>query len=129
MVTQNFNPNPNHWCVDLSNDMLKNPEIFDGDVIEQSVINILSCNFFEWIFSNFGSGLPDLLFNNFTSKQGDALVQSLIDDIKAVEDRIIIDEQNVNLIWDSKSNNLQISIPYLILENGRSSVFNKTVSL
>lgn len=115
---------------DLSIDCLKNPEIFDEDVISQSIISILSTNFGERVkLPQFGSILPVQVFENISSVGGESLVSAILDSIRAWEDRISIIDSRVEFIARPNENSLEIIIPYIINNTGEIVVFNKVVTI
>lgn len=115
---------------DLSIDCLSNPEIFDEDVISQSIISILSTNFGERVkLSQFGSILPVQVFENINSVGGESLVSAILDSIRTWEDRISIIDSRVEFIARPNENSLEIIIPYIINSTGEIVVFNKVVTI
>lgn len=115
---------------DLSIDCLSNPEIFDEDVISQSIISILSTNFGERVkLSQFGSILPVQVFENISSVGGESLVSAILDSIRTWEDRISIIDSRVEFIARPNENSLEIIIPYIINNTGEIVVFNKVVTI
>ena len=115
---------------DLSIDCLSNPEIFDEDVISQSIISILSTNFGERVkLSQFGSILPVQVFENISSVGGESLVSAILDSIRTWEDRISIIDSRVEFIARPNENSLEIIIPYIINSTGEIVVFNKVVTI
>lgn len=115
---------------DLSIDCLSNPEIFDEDVISQSIISILSTNFGERVkLSQFGSILPVQVFENINSVGGESLVSAILDSIRTWEDRISIIDSRVEFIARPNENSLEIIIPYIIINTGEIVVFNKVVTI
>lgn len=114
--------------VDLSINCLTNPEIFDEDVISQSITSILSTTYGERVrLSPFGSDLPNQVFENLQFG-GEQLVTSVINSLKAWEDRIQIIESEVSFSYNPNANTLRIIIPYVILNSGNFVVYDKMVS-
>lgn len=122
--------NSNVWATDLSIDLLTKTEVTNKDCINQSIQSILSEAFAESIFNpTFGSSLPNLLFENFSSVQGERLLDEILNDIKKWEQRIAVIESNVSLVFDETNNELDISIPYVMLESGTVESFNKIITI
>ena len=124
------NENSNVWASDLSINLLNETEVTNKDCINQSIQSILSTAFAECIFApSFGSSLPNLLFENFSSSQGERLLDEILNDIKKWEERIAVIESDVSLVFDETHNELDITIPYLVLQSGTLESFNKIITL
>ena len=118
------------FAYDLSKDVLTKGEIYDVDVINQSIEMILTTKKGERVFNPFyGSVLPLVIFENITTRNGDAVLDQVIKDIEEWEDRITIDPQRAKLSIKPDENSLRLTIPYTINKNGITSSFDKKVLL
>lgn len=119
-----------HWAYDLNISVLSKTEIFDKDVINFSIQNILSTSFGERLFvPNFGSSLPAKLYESFSNNKGERIIDEILKQIELWEDRVVIEKQNVRFIFSEVNNSLEIFIPFLILQSQIRSYFNKKIIL
>ena len=122
--------NNDRWAYDLSKNVISNGEIFDEDCISQSIELILATYFGERVFNPlFGSTLTAQLFEGFSNKNAEALVDEILTSIETWEDRIVIDKDNVEFKFTASQNTLEIYIPYVILKQKIVSFFNKRIAL
>ncbi len=117
------------YFVDLNINILTNPEIYDVDVINQSIISILSTEFASrpWLLP-YGSLLPNQLFETFSNSDGEALINSMVQSIQNYEDRVKVIEANVTLVFNESDQSLEITIPYIIINNKQLVTFNRIIT-
>ena len=116
------------WASDIDKNVLTNGEIYDKDVINQSITNIISTSTGERIFNlSFGSGLSRYLFENITESTGEKILDVVIDAIEKWEDRITVLESDCRLQVDADSNTITINIPYIIKQTNVKNVFKKKI--
>lgn len=122
--------NRDRWAYDLSNKPITKGEIWDTDVINQSIENILSTTFGERLFNpNFGSPLTAYLFEGITQENGERLLDSVIESIKRWEDRVYILENQARLFVSQDTNEIRLYLPYRIKRNNIVSNFDKKIIL
>ncbi|MFW6377725.1 MAG: GPW/gp25 family protein [bacterium] len=125
-----FLTNRDHFAYDLSKNIETRGEIWDTDVINQSIEMIIATYFGERIFNpNFGSKLLEYLFGNIDKNNGEQLLDSIIESIKTFEDRVSILEADARLILDHDNNSVILKIPYIILKQNLKSTFEKKIIL
>lgn len=116
------------WAWDSSNDIIGIGEIWDVDVINQSITNILSTNYGERIFlPSFGSSLIRYIFSNITSETGEKLLDTVIGEILKWEDRITINDRECKLMVSPDSNSIVLIINYTILRTNVNSIYKKKI--
>jgi len=116
------------WATDASKNGLKDPEIINTDVVDQSIELILTTVRGERLFNlTFGSRFSLLLFDNMSKDSLNTLVAECIADIQRWEDRVIILEKNVNLTVNYDEHMISLSIPYVIKANGQYGKFQKII--
>jgi phage baseplate assembly protein W len=117
-----------HYAYDLSINPLSKGEIWDTDVINQSIELIIATYFGERLFNPyFGSPLGNMLFENMNESKGESLLTDLINAIKKWEDRITILESKCRIILDYDNNSIGLQIFYTINQNNIRSVFEKKI--
>lgn len=116
------------WAYDLSKDMFNKGEIYDEDVINQSIELILSTIFGERIFNIYvGSELASMLFENFTGGDGEGLFDSILKSIERWEDRITISYEDSTLRILSNDNAIILNIVYRINRNNIVTSFKRKI--
>lgn len=117
-----------NFAYDLSKNILSKGEIWDDDVIKQSIEMILGTYFGERLFNpNFGSELSFYLFENLTENNGERLLNSIINSIKTWEDRIEILENQCKLILYPNQNSISLTLIYKIKKNNTISKIEKRI--
>lgn len=128
MVRVNTRELSDNWAYDLHKEPITNGEIWDGDVINQSIEMILSTSPGERVFNPyFGSGLIYKIFEIMTDDQAEEIIDLSVAAIKRWEDRIIVLENEVRLYRQFDKNLLVIYIPYIIKRTGIKSSFQKKI--
>jgi uncharacterized protein len=116
------------WAFDLSKNMFSLGELKNIDVINQSIEMILSTSYGERIFnSSFGCNLQNALFENLTQSSGEKIIDDAVEAIKRWEDRIIILEDQIQLVINQDTNSMVFNIPYVIKASGKKSFFKKKI--
>lgn len=116
------------WAYDLSNNVVDKGEIFDVDVINQSIENILMTLIGERIFNiSFGSNLMLRVFELASAQKGEQLLNDVSQTIKRWDDRIDIIDSEMKLEIDVDNNSAVIDIPYRIRNTGIKSRFKKKI--
>lgn len=116
------------FAYDISKNVITKGEIYDVDVINQSIENILSTINGERVFLfEYGSPLPLVLFENITETNGEQLLDKILDAVETWEDRVILlrDQASLDILTDS--NALIITIPYIIKNSNITTTFQRKV--
>ena len=119
-----------NWAYDLHKQPLTKGEVFDEDVINLSIENILSTLRGERLFNeNFGSILPLVLFEHLNYNSAFDLLNSVLIAIRRFEKRITvkIDEVELNIL--TNENAFTLIIPYVVNRTGLTNTFTKKVVL
>ena len=117
------------FAYDLSKNIITKGEIFDVDVINQSIENILSTIRGERMFLlPYGSELPVVIFENLDETNGDLLLEKLLDAIEVWEDRISVFREQVKMNINFGKNSLTLELPYRINENNITGTFVRNIS-
>lgn len=117
-----------NYALDLSKKTISRGEIHDKDVITQSIESILMTGYRERVFEpSYGSFLPNVIFERLTPSEADKLLNEVIKLITKYEDRITV-VNNLCKIKVSLTNHfLELTIVYVINENGNREEFNKRI--
>jgi phage baseplate assembly protein W len=119
-----------YWAYDLSKNIISKGEIFDKDVINQSIELILSTFFGERFFNlSYGSSLPIQIHKTMNNAKGEKLVEEILQAIEIFENRIEIDKENVIFTFSGSTGILEINIPYFIIKQQVTSFFSKKISI
>ncbi len=116
------------FAYDLSKNIQQDGEIFDQDVIEQSIESILSTLFGERIFRpTFGSLVPSVLFENLDEETGEELLDNALESLEIWEDRIIVlrEQATIQILIDD--NSIILNIPYVINQINITSIFKRKI--
>lgn len=117
-----------YWAYDLSKDALKQSEVVDEGVINQSIEMILATTYGERVFNPyFGSNFPLILFEGFSEQRGEAIIRDFTEALEKWEDRIVLDKENIKLKFFSSDGILEIFIPYVIKKEQVKSFFLKKI--
>lgn len=120
--------NRDRWAYDISKKPISKGEVWDTDVINQSIENILSTGFGERVFNpTFGSNLQNFLFNGITEENGEQILDSVIESVKRWEDRIIVLENDARLIVNPNTNEIRLYFPYRLRDRNIVSEFDKKI--
>lgn len=121
-----------HFAYDLSNDILSKGEIFDYDVINQSIENVLSQSFGERLFNPyFGSTLANQLFegmnNNFLNSN--VLLQKIIDEISLWENRVSFKMNECSFTASPDTNTVTLVLTYIVNKTGIQNTFKRKIRI
>lgn len=118
----------NHWATDLSLKYQTEGEIYDEDVINQSIESILSTGYGERAFNlGFGSDFKNRIFDVADDRFGERLLDDVVQALKINENRIFVDPNSVRLVLSPDDNTATITIPYIITMTGQKAIFEKRV--
>ena len=121
--------NINKWAYDLDANCLRYGDINDVDVINQSIETILGTYYGERLDNiNFGCGLPLYIFSVMESGNFEGVKKEVISALKRWEDRIILNESEVQVIPDYNKNTIIVSIPYTIKITGQQTTYISRLS-
>jgi phage baseplate assembly protein W len=113
---------------DISLDTFRDGEIYNEDVINQSIEMILMTKFGKRLFnSSFGSSFQARIFDNMSIDYGNKLLDDTVEAIKKWDNRIVISESDVRLVIDPDRNMASLTIPYTIRATGVKASFNKKI--
>lgn len=117
-----------NWAYDLHKNVKTRGELWDDDVVKQSIEMIVATMLGERLFNHrFGSRVFASLFEGMTPGLGEEILDSVIDAIKTWEDRAIVIESEAELIVYQDDNSIVLKIPYQILRSGKSGVWEKKI--
>ena len=118
-----------HYAYDISKNVLSKGEIYDTDVLSQSIEMILTTMFNERLFNtSFGSVLPSYLFDFINESSGEKLLDDIITAIHQWEDRIIVIAGSASLQILNDENAIILMLPYYIKQNGITGTFKKKIN-
>ena len=118
------------FAYDISKNVITMGEVYDDDVISQSIEIILTTNYGERVFlPNFGSVLPTMIFENITVQNGEEVLDAIISDIEQWEDRISIIAEQASIQILNDTNTILLTIPYIINRTGITSSFERKIIL
>lgn len=114
------------WAYDIDKNPIDQGEIWDVDVINQSIEMILGTMYGERLFNpGFGFGLQYRIFESMSSSKAESLLDEISTAIKRWEDRITLLESEMRIIANVDKNSVIIIIPYIINRVNIKSVFKK----
>lgn len=117
------------WAYDISNDVISTGEIYDVDVIDQSIENIIATMLGERIFfPAFGANVYAMLFETLTPSNGEKLLDHIIESVSTYEDRITINPNECSLQILQDTNSINIVLNYKINETDEYSTFERRIS-
>jgi len=117
------------WAFDLSIESIKDGEIKNFDVINQSIEMILTTLPGERLFNpTFGSNFQLRLFDTMDKDFLELLLNDTVDAITKWEPRIMILDKEVRLNIYSNNNSAMILIPYIVKENRMKAEFKKNIT-
>ena len=116
------------FAQDFSKNIISDGEIFDENVISQSIEMIVATMFGERLFNpEFGSILSIKLFEDFSVVTGEEIINGVAAAIKKYENRVKVLESNIQLDMNQDEHYIILSIPYYILRSGKTSFFKKKI--
>jgi len=103
------------FAYDLDRDISTNGEIFDEDVINQSIEMILSTSYGERLFIPFfGSDFPLLLWENITESDESEVLDKIVTAIEFWENRITIIRPSSSVEILDGENAISVNIYYVV---------------
>lgn len=118
-----------HYAYDISKNVLSKGEIYDTEVLSQSIEMILTTMFNERLFNtSFGSVLPSYLFDFINENSGEKLLDDIITAIHRWEDRVIVIAGSATLQILNDQNAVILTLPYYVKQNGTNSIFKKKIN-
>ena len=118
-----------HYAYDLSHNVESKGEVFDEKAINESITLLLLTMKGELIFRpNVGTSLPMVPFENMTSEHNNSIIENVLNEIEAIEQRItfIRPDCRVNVYPDE--NSIDMILKYIILENGLVGKYQQKIS-
>lgn len=114
------------WAYDIDKNPISNGEIWDVNVINQSIEMILGTMYGERLFNpSFGFGLQNRIFELFSQNEAEGLLDEITEALKKWEDRITVVESEMRVISDVDRHYIILIIPYIIKRVNIKSVFKK----
>jgi hypothetical protein len=112
------------WSYDISDKPISYGEIYDEDVIKQSIKAIISTMFYERLFNHtIGSAAGTTPFTNMTESGGEAFLDSIINSIQNQENRVIILKNSCNIVIFRDQNSCLLTISYILKRTNTPSKF------
>jgi phage baseplate assembly protein W len=116
------------WAYDLEKKIIRKGEIWDVDVIDQSIEMILGTIWGERLFNpSFGCGLQMKVFETVTEDSGEEILNEIATALKRWEDRITVLETEMRLYFNEDSHTIVLMVPYIINERQIKSTFKKKI--
>lgn len=116
------------WAYDIDKNPIDQGEIWDVDVINQSIEMILGTMPGERLFNNsFGYGLQYRIFNIASPAEAEAILDEIANALSRWEDRISIVSSQMRIIADVDRHSAIIIIPYIIKRTYIKSIFKKKI--
>ena len=107
--------NTDNWAVDLSKNLKTKGEIYNEDVIYQSVESIIMTVFGERIFNTaIGSEAYSMIFKNLHAINGEKALDDINRSIRIWEPNVTVDEDDSKFIKDMSQHAIFVYIPYVI---------------
>ena len=126
--TENIKKYADTWEMDMSTQALKTPEIYNEDVINQSIEMILSTPLGSRLFNlGFGSNFSYRIFDNMNEGYLEQVINDTVKAIQRWEDRIVILEDDVRLTAYPDDNAFHLLIPYFMNDRNIRGVFSKII--
>lgn len=118
----------NDYALDLSKKSLTICEVYDKDVINQSIENILMTGTYERVLEpSYGSFLSSVVFERLDNSTAELLLDNIIELIIANENRISIKTNLCKMSISKTLNMLSLTIVYVIKADGTQAEFNKRI--
>ena len=116
------------WAFDAPIKLASSPEIYNVDVINQSIEMILTTPIGSRLFNiNFGSNFSLRIFDNMTTESLQDVLDDTMESIDRWEDRITIFRQQVVLEADIDRQVINLTIPYIINQRKIKGEFSKII--
>ena len=124
-ILQNISSN---WAYDIDKNPIDIGEIWDSNVLNQSIEMILGTFQGERLFNpSFGVGIQYRIFNISSPEEAETLLNNIANGIRIWEDRITIIESEMKIISDLDRHSIFLIIPYIIKRTNVKSIFKKQI--
>ena len=116
------------WALDASYNLFSTVEIKNIEVINQSIEMILATPIGTRLFNlNFGSNFSIRIFDNMNPSYLQTVIDDTVNKIEMWEDRILVLKDDVNLSVNPDSNEMFLTIPYIIKARNIKGSFAKYI--
>ena len=116
------------WALDASYNLYSVVEIKNVEVINQSIEMILATPIGTRLFNlNFGSNFSIRIFDNMNPSYLQTVIDDTVNKIEMWEDRILVLKDDVNLSVNPDSNEMFLTIPYIIKARNIKGSFAKYI--
>ena len=116
------------WARDASYNLYSVVEIKNVEVINQSIEMILATPIGTRLFNlNFGSNFSIRIFDNMNPSYLQTVIDDTVNKIEMWEDRILVLKDDVNLSVNPDSNEMFLTIPYIIKARNIKGSFAKYI--
>jgi phage baseplate assembly protein W len=116
------------WALDASYNLYSVVEIKNVQVINQSIEMILATPIGTRLFNlNFGSNFSIRIFDNMNPAYLQTVIDDTVNKIEMWEDRILVLKDDVNLSVNPDSNEMFLTIPYIIKARNIKGSFAKYI--
>ena len=117
-----------NWALDASYNLYSVVEIKNVQVINQSIEMILATPIGTRLFNlNFGSNFSIRIFDNMNPSYLQTVIDDTVNKIEMWEDRILVLKDDVNLSVNPDSNEMFLTIPYIIKARNIKGSFSKYI--
>jgi len=114
------------YAYDLDKEIISRGEIYDADVINQSIEMILSTSYGERLFMPFfGSEVPLLLWEQLSTSDETEVLRKIVESVQLWENRITIIESQSSVEILHNENALNVNIYYVINKLNITSTFKR----
>lgn len=116
------------WAYDLAKNVVKYGEVYDTNVINQSIEMILTTYPTERFFNpSFGSLTLTRVFEIITNEDAEAFLDDVAESLKTWEDRIVVVEKKMRLDYSPDESFAILTIPYIVKRTNIISKFQKKI--
>lgn len=116
------------WARDASYNLYSTVEIVNEKVINQSIEMILATPLRSRLFNlNFGSNFSLRIFDNMSPDYLQSVIEDTVERIEMWEDRIYIIKESVMLNINPETQELHLTIPYIIKARKTKGSFSKYI--
>ena len=119
--------NSDHYAYDIAEKVISKGELYDADVISQSITNIIGTSFGERVFNlTFGSSLGFSIFEIIDQRSGEELLNKIVKELYFyLSNQITIDESNMKLNIDKTNYSISLTIPFSVKNTAKKSIYKK----
>ncbi len=117
------------FAYDISKNVVSKGEVYDHEVLSQSIELILTTSYNERLFNpTFGSVLPSYLFDFINERTGEKLLDDCIAAVHKWENRIMIISSQARLQILDDQYAIILTLPYIVKQNGTTGIFKKKIN-